>query len=231
VPERRPRPLSPEQRLALLEHLRSDDPDADTRAFYRASRATGLHRRTVRRAWMDGAPPAQPPLREVVAAEKARARYRLSKEALRARVQEATVAMVEDGAKAREAEAMAARAAIGLAAGLLAQINAVAPAVESLVTEAIRSALASADRDRGLDVAARVVVLGRQVTEILAGAQAAERRALGEADLRVDVRSAPAPVLTTAEAEAELEAARRALRMVQEAEDAVIDDVLSTTAN
>lgn len=223
--------LDPAQREALLVCFRDDDPDADPRAFYRASRATGLHRQTARRAWMHGAPPAQPPLREVVAEERARARYRLSREALRDRVRSATDAIVEEGAKAREAEALVARSAMSMAGGLLAQLAAVAPDVESLIGTAVTAAAATSDPAAGLAVAQRLVSLARSVTDLFAAAQAAERRALGEADVRVDLRTGPGPALTTAEAERELAAAARALRMVREEEDDEIERFNPSGAN
>jgi hypothetical protein len=220
---RRPATLEPGQREALLACFRADDPDADPRAFYRASRATGLHRQTARRAWMEGAPPSQPPLRQVVAEERARARYRLSREALRDRVRSATDAIVEEGAKAREAEALVARSAMSVAAGLLGQLAAVAPDVEALVGAAVTAAAGAKDHAAGLAVAQRLVSLARSVTDLFGAAQAAERRALGEADLRVDLRTGPAPALTTAEAEREIALAARALRMVRESENDEID--------
>lgn len=223
--------LDPAQREALLACFRSDDPDADPRAFYRASRATGLHRQTARRAWMEGAPPAQPPLRQVVAEERARARYRLSREALRDRVRSATDAIVEEGAKAREAEALVARSAMSMAGGLLAQLAAVAPDVETLVGAAVTAAAAAPDPAAGLAVVQRLVSLARSVTDLFAAAQAAERRALGEADVRVDLRTGPGPALTTAEAERELAAAARALRMVREEEDDEIERFSPSGAN
>jgi hypothetical protein len=173
--------------------------------------------RTAKRAWLTGWPGFRP-IREQVEAEQVRARAALAKEALAAKAAAAPALAQEDAVQAAAREALMARAAREVSLSLLGELAPLRGHVRDLM-QRVRSGVPS-DMSAGdaLDqMKAAVSVVGR-VVEIAAAAQRMEHLRVGDPTAIVGVKPLPPGSVSLEEAEAEVEAARRALSRIKSVE-------------
>jgi hypothetical protein len=196
----------------MLAAFRSEPPSScrPRAAAAAAGRAAGLSWSRAQHAWSTGWPElGVEPLNVIVAREQMQARAVVT---LAARLADATASAVEDGAQQRAAEAWCARAAGTLAAGLLGEmVQAIVPQVKSLMAGI--GAAPPADVADMLDRLRALIGAAGRTIEIAGAAQQQQRLAIGEPGQIVGLISPP--TMTPEESARQVEAAKRALRLLE----------------
>lgn len=94
------RTISDAEKLKLVEHFRSDAAPGSPGSFTRAAAATGLDRRTCKRAWFAGWPGFRA-VAQTIEVERTLSRASLRREVLQQRLDDATRLAMEDAAEER----------------------------------------------------------------------------------------------------------------------------------